>query len=207
MSKSFASFKLRLLAYVNDVNVFLIFHVIFWFYMASATNLVQLGYSFLLYLTLVLIPSFLIGALFYNPWLTTNLGGTLGKLLTGLEVVDENNQRLNYKRSFFRYTIGYGFSSIFFFLGFLSVIKDPNKQGWHDKAVGSYVIVKRKMWPVSLLILILLLIGVFYFVSGTINRVKNSPIKNELQTIIISTKQERLKNTTPSATPEIFLEN
>ncbi len=36
--------------------------------------------------------------------------------------------------------IGYFVSSIVIWLGFLWILFDANKQGWHDKIAGTYVV-------------------------------------------------------------------
>lgn len=75
---------------------------------------------------------------FYFTYLIGNGGQTLGKLLLGIRVVKTDGSEVTYMGSFFR-RIGYIISGIFC-LGFLWVLVDKNRQGWHDKLVHTLVI-------------------------------------------------------------------
>ncbi len=66
-------------------------------------------------------------------------GQTPGKMVCKLKVVNRNGETIGYSRAFLRW-IGYIISSFVFCLGFLWVVWDKNKQGWHDKIARSYVI-------------------------------------------------------------------
>ena len=57
----------------------------------------------------------------------------------GVKVVPAIGGVMTYKKAFVRY-IGYGISEIPLFLGFLWIAFDKNKQGWHDKIAGTFVI-------------------------------------------------------------------
>ena len=78
------------------------------------------------------------GDYFYFTYLTGNGGQTLGKRLLGIRVVKTDGSDVTYIGSFFR-RIGYIVSGIFL-LGFLWVLVDRNRQGWHDKLVNTLVI-------------------------------------------------------------------
>lgn len=66
-------------------------------------------------------------------------GQTLGNRLLAIKVVREGNQPLDISTGIIRY-IGYLLSSVVFGLGFLWVIWDKKKQGWHDKIAKTLVI-------------------------------------------------------------------
>lgn len=66
------------------------------------------------------------------------LGQTPGKLLVGLRIVRINGQPLTIRRALLRY-LGYWLSAIPLGLGFLWVLVDDRRQGWHDKLAGTYV--------------------------------------------------------------------
>ncbi len=70
---------------------------------------------------------------------TSSWQGTLGKHLLGMRVVTERYHTLTPAQAMWRFTWKY-LSAFVFFLGFLWVIFDPKKQGWHDKLAGTYVI-------------------------------------------------------------------
>jgi uncharacterized RDD family membrane protein YckC len=64
---------------------------------------------------------------------------TIGKKLLGMKVVDENYQRITPVKALIRFAISY-FSMAILCLGYVWIIFDDKKQGWHDKAAGTYVI-------------------------------------------------------------------
>lgn len=66
------------------------------------------------------------------------LGQTPGKLLMGLRVARTNGQRLTLRYALLRY-VGYWLSAIPVGLGFLWVLVDDRRQGWHDKLAGTCV--------------------------------------------------------------------
>lgn len=66
------------------------------------------------------------------------LGQTPGKLLLGLRIVRVNGQPMSIRRALLRYG-GYWLSAIPLGLGFLWVLVDARRQGWHDKVAGTYV--------------------------------------------------------------------
>ena len=68
------------------------------------------------------------------------LGGTPGKLLMGCEVVDAGSgARPGVSQALLRY-IGYMLSALPLGLGFLWILWDRRKQGFHDKLAGTLVI-------------------------------------------------------------------
>ncbi|OGY21953.1 MAG: hypothetical protein A2126_00635 [Candidatus Woykebacteria bacterium GWB1_45_5] len=72
--------------------------------------------------------------------LTTIFGGTLGKLVLGLRVVDANGQKINIVKAILREFIGKILSFLTLLLGFIMVGFDSKKQGLHDKIAGTYVV-------------------------------------------------------------------
>ncbi len=69
----------------------------------------------------------------------TARGATLGKKVFGLKVVKKDGTLPGLGRALLRQTVGYFVSSIFG-LGFLWIAFDPQRQGWHDKIAGTYVV-------------------------------------------------------------------
>ena len=69
-------------------------------------------------------------------------GQTPGKRLMGLRIVRTDGQRLT-SGNCVRRLIGYWFSS-FLFLGYLWVLVDDRRQGFHDKLAGTLVVYT---WP------------------------------------------------------------
>jgi uncharacterized RDD family membrane protein YckC len=66
-------------------------------------------------------------------------GQTPGDAALSLRVVDAGDDPIGYARAFGRWVVSY-ISAVVILLGFLWMIWDPEKQTWHDKAVGSFVV-------------------------------------------------------------------
>ncbi len=101
-------------------------------------------------------------------WVKQN-GQTLGKRAMAIRIIKENGQPPDISVAVIRY-IGYMISSIVLFVGFIWVLFDSKKQGWHDKIAKTYVVKtgdKPKTWLVFVcLILPFLSILVFSLVIG-----------------------------------------
>jgi len=67
------------------------------------------------------------------------LGQTPGKALLGLRVERTNGDRVSVRRSILRY-VAYWVSALPLFLGFLWILVDDERQGWHDKIADTRVI-------------------------------------------------------------------
>ena len=70
-------------------------------------------------------------------WSTT--GQTPGKSVMGIKIVNYEGEPLTIGKAILR-LIGYWIGTIIAYLGFIWIIFDSNKQGWHDKLAGSYVV-------------------------------------------------------------------
>jgi len=66
-------------------------------------------------------------------------GQTPGKMALGIKVVKTDGSPVTFGTALVRY-IGYWISALVLLLGFLWVLWDTNKQGWHDKIAGTYVV-------------------------------------------------------------------
>lgn len=90
---------------------------------------------------------------------TSKLGGTVGKLICGLKVVDEEGKQVSFSRGFLRQTAGYMASGVLLWAGFLWIFKDSEKRGWHDQIAGTWVVVASKaMTMLGLVVVVGLLI-------------------------------------------------
>lgn len=74
------------------------------------------------------------------------LGYTPGKLFLGLKIVRRDGRKLSLGRSFLRF-FGYWVSAVPLFLGFIWIIFDHRRQGWHDKLADTQVIYTRRKPP------------------------------------------------------------
>jgi uncharacterized RDD family membrane protein YckC len=77
--------------------------------------------------------------LVYFMYFWSFLGYTPGKFLLGLKIVRRDGSKLTLGRAFLRF-IGYWVSAIPLFFGFIWIIFDRRRQGWHDKLADTQVI-------------------------------------------------------------------
>ncbi len=89
-NKPFAKFWDRAGAYLIDMIIIGVFSFTLNYFNFSEFK------SFLFYLPVAII------AILYKPFLESTYGSTFGKMLLNLEVVNENFERINFKRSFLR---------------------------------------------------------------------------------------------------------
>jgi|SRR6185437_5301618 len=180
MTNNLAPLRLRFLAYVTDMLINLFLFMTFVLIAASQKDLAHVVAIMFIYIALIgFNPLF-----YYQSVLFTHFyGGSLGKLLTGLRVTSETGTRLPFKRIFFRQTIGYMFAGLILGLGFWSISKEQKKQGWHDKAVGSLVIMEKPLWFVGVAACILYLILCSYFASNAYMKITTGPLLGQIQTV------------------------
>ena len=93
-------------------------------------------------LSSMLIPFYFFSYLlkcFYFTFFHTYNGQTVGKLMCGIRVVDLKGKNISSFKSLIRF-FGYYLSLYCLGLGFLWILIDKNRQGWHDKLAGSIVV-------------------------------------------------------------------
>jgi uncharacterized RDD family membrane protein YckC len=78
-------------------------------------------------------------AYFTYFWSAAGKGQTLGSRALNIRVVKTDGSHLDYFGAFLRY-IGFVISCAVFFLGVIWAAFDAQKQGWHDKIAGTYVV-------------------------------------------------------------------
>ena len=66
-------------------------------------------------------------------------GQTVGKTVLGIKIVGADGKPLSGGKALLRY-FGYLVSSIVFALGFIWVLFDRKRQGWHETIAGTYVV-------------------------------------------------------------------
>lgn len=96
--------------------------------------------------TVILIPFLLLASVvglkgnffeFFVCWVyfagmeSSPMQGTIGKILTGIKVINLRGDRISLAAASVRY-IGKGLSFLLFFIGYLMVPFSPKKQGLHD---------------------------------------------------------------------------
>jgi len=180
MTNNLAPLRLRFIAGLTDALIHLFLFTAFLFIAASQSDLAHFMMIFFIYLAIVTL-----NPLYYYQTiiLTHFFGGSLGKLLTGLRVTSESGTRLSFKRVFFRQTIGYLFAGLVLGLGFFSISKDVHKQGWHDKAIGSLVVIHQPIWYVGVLVSAAYLVLSCYFGAFSYQKITTGPLSFPLMRI------------------------
>jgi uncharacterized RDD family membrane protein YckC len=90
-------------------------------------------------LNALIIASGLIFSVVYYVAAWAKAGQTIGKMTLGIKVVGADGNPPSWGAAFLRY-IGYIVNVIVFSLGFLWIVFDGKRQGWHDKLAGTYVV-------------------------------------------------------------------
>ena len=72
-------------------------------------------------------------------WSAAGKGQTIGSRALKIRVVKTDGSYLDYVGAFLRY-VGFFISCVAFLLGVIWAAFDPQKQGWHDKIAGTYVV-------------------------------------------------------------------
>jgi uncharacterized RDD family membrane protein YckC len=86
----------------------------------------------------IVLASFILLAGYFMVFWTV-IGSTPGKLFMGLRVVRQNDLRMTFGKALLRFA-GYWISALPLFIGFLWVLVDGRRQGWHDKLADTQVI-------------------------------------------------------------------
>ena len=73
-------------------------------------------------------------------------GTTIGGIVCNLRVIRTDGQPLRFVDSLVR-ALSAIFSSVAFGLGFLWILRDPERQAWHDRIAGTYVVRVPRTWP------------------------------------------------------------
>lgn len=85
----------------------------------------------------------------YSAGVTSSrYGGTFGKMIMGMKVVDTSGSTLPFWHATVRF-IAKIFSGLILFIGFFMIHFSPAKQGLHDRFAGTYVIYAKKAVPVD----------------------------------------------------------
>ena len=85
----------------------------------------------------------LVASAVYFTWLWSTSspwpGRTVGMQILNLRVIKTDGSTLSPSQAFIRW-VGLFISFLVIFIGVIWVAFDPNKQGWHDKIAGTYVV-------------------------------------------------------------------
>lgn len=128
MAQPKAGFLIRAIAYIVDAIALGIIGSILSGVLSGGNATGTYGFSTLLGLVY-----------FAYFWSVSGGGQTLGMRLFKLKVVKTDGSLLDIGGAVVRY-IGLVVSFVVIFIGVIWVAFDPNKQGWHDKIAGTYVV-------------------------------------------------------------------
>ena len=78
-------------------------------------------------------------SIIYYVGFWTKSGQTIGKSAVGIKVVGHDGEPISVGKALIRY-IGYIISGVVLALGFIWILFDRKRQGWHDKLAGTFVI-------------------------------------------------------------------
>lgn len=164
-------------------------------YISKSNTIEQFMNTFLWIIIFSILSGFLIEAII-TPLLISEFGGSLGKIITGIEIVSTSGERLSYWKAFFRNYIGYIISGIFFSLGFIWILIDKDHRGWHDLMSDTYVkIVRKSGWIMGLLFLTVIMFVNIFMLSLTIqNFSSNKQIYTDLFGEVSTSIQQALKS-------------
>jgi uncharacterized RDD family membrane protein YckC len=90
--------------------------------------------------TLLLIIILLLLQFFYFGYFWSKSGQSIGMKLMNIKVVRIEGGLLSFLSAGLRGTLGYWLSGAIFWLGYIWILIDADKQGWHDKIFGTYVV-------------------------------------------------------------------
>ncbi|MBI2414334.1 RDD family protein [candidate division WWE3 bacterium] len=162
-----AGFLIRALAYLLDklLGLILLLSIIliysYFVTLEDGMEFIKIFGNITTIVISLLLLATLINLIYYTYFLS-RFGGTLGKLLLGIQVFDKETGRfLDTKKAFFRSFAGYSFSGQFMGLGFLAINKKRNNLAWHDELFNTEVKAVGSVWPGVILTLLFLAINAF----------------------------------------------
>lgn len=138
----------RLIAYLIDIQIVIII-VFGFYYLFLGMDEAFHGYferddpfariKFIALRNQIRFLSFLIWILLCLFFEASNYQGSFGKQLMGIIVIDEQGERISLTKSIVR-NLSKILSYVVFTLGFLWILFDKKRQGWHDKISKTYVV-------------------------------------------------------------------
>ncbi|WP_129673994.1 RDD family protein [Candidatus Chloroploca sp. Khr17] len=133
----FWGFALTFLSQTSGINGLLAFVNSFFNWIIPYQNLL----SILLEISTLLLIAQLYFTFFYGFG-----GATIGKYLMGLQVVRRNGQPLSLARAALR-TLAYLVSTPLIYAGFINILIDDRRRGWHDLLAGTVVVHSWRDYP------------------------------------------------------------
>lgn len=193
MTRNYASFKLRWVASLLDFMLCMLIISAIVYFITNQSSASSMITSAVIFLVVLFNPVIL----YYHVPFTYYFGGTPGKLLLGLRIIPEIENKLTFKQVLFRQTIGYMFSWTFFGLGYLAVIKDDKKQSWHDKASATVITRKGNTFVIGLMLLIVTFILTVSIFARAAAKFEFSPLNQLIQMKEIEESMKSKSNQNP----------
>jgi uncharacterized RDD family membrane protein YckC len=120
---------------INEIITFFGIKIFFNRYISGAVNAETINSI----IRILVVISYYVFSILYFAIFYSLVSYTPGKYLLGLRVVRTDGFRLGFWRSVAR-GVCYYLSALLLFIGFIWIIFDKNRQGLHDKIVGTVVI-------------------------------------------------------------------
>lgn len=136
----YAGFVSRLLAYAIDLAIVVVTIVFVSWVITTTADLLPFIPQLPSAVRLIIVGATII--LFvssYYVFFWSLAGQTPGKMLLGVRVVRVDGRPLTFRRSVLRF-LGYIVSFLVLYLGFLWILVDNRRQGWHDKIADTCVV-------------------------------------------------------------------
>lgn len=186
----------RLLGYIIDVLIGWAITSTIFVLLSSPTTAMGVLDNILTALIIFLIAIFVLPLVV--GLIVSRLGGSPGKLLSGLAIVNDKNQHISFWRALFRTYVGYTVSSIFLGLGFIWIFIDKQRRGWHDQISDTYVVVTHSAGLATGLIALVALVVFNYWLikTGITNFVEHRSTYVQLI--------DNIKSDFPSPTPKFI---
>ncbi len=136
----YVGFLPRLLAIIIDAILFFVVSFVIMFFILLMTEVGQADSEAPPTTSTFMLVLFYVGPVATTLWFWGKFGGTPGKLILGLRIVDnQTGKRASFWRHLGRY-VSYMLSSIPVFLGYYWVLVDKDKRAWHDHLSGTAVV-------------------------------------------------------------------
>lgn len=137
----YAGFISRLVAYGVDIGVLVVAIMALTWLLRTTLELFNLEERLVGEVALLVLTGFGLFLIVsgYYVFFWSLLGQTPGKMLMGLQIVTLTGERITFWQAVRRF-LGYIVSLFCLFAGFLWILIDNRRQGWHDKLAGTCVI-------------------------------------------------------------------
>jgi uncharacterized RDD family membrane protein YckC len=130
-TQQYGGFFQRLIAYIIDtILINVAFTIICSIFVSIFPPINGIKSSFI---------SFIIFDMIYVVWMTGANGATVGKMAMKLKITNEDGSKISYTTALIREISTY-LSLLVLCIGYLNVIWDGKKQGWHDKIAKTIVV-------------------------------------------------------------------